>query len=438
MPRKRIIIAGGGLAGLSCAWHLQRSNIDCHIFEKEKEPGGLCRSKDINSFTFDYDGHLLHFRHAYAFNLIKGLLGKNLAEHQRSAWICSFGRYTRYPFQANLYGLPLPIIKECLVGFIRASKNGKHSAGKDGDFLSWINNTFGRGIARYFMVPYNSKFWTLPPQKITCAWLDGFIPVPSLQEVVDGTIEENKRQFGYSAQFWYPKKGGVSLVPLSLAASIKNIHTQREITGIDIYNRQVEIAFRHREKYDYLITTLPLPQMVSLIKEIPFKVKRLFGKLKWNSIFNLNLGIEKKDYSGRHWIYFPQKEFCFFRVGFFHNFSDYVCPEGKSALYAEVSYSKQKPIDKKMIVSKIRKDLDEAGILAAKDRVCAEDVNDIEYGYPIYDKNYQRARSEIIEYLRQYDIFTCGRYGSWKYMSMEDALLDGKNVAERQIAPLIC
>src|SRR3989338_7951047 len=102
MPKKRILILGAGLAGLSAAWHLQKKGIDCQLFEKEPEVGGLCRSKKINNFIFDYSGHLLHFKHKYTFNLVRNLLGNDLLKHQRSAWIYSYGKCTRYPFQANL------------------------------------------------------------------------------------------------------------------------------------------------------------------------------------------------------------------------------------------------------------------------------------------------------------------------------------------------
>ena len=47
---------GAGLAGLSTAWHLQKKGIDCRIFEKEPEVGGLCRSRRFDGFIFDYSG----------------------------------------------------------------------------------------------------------------------------------------------------------------------------------------------------------------------------------------------------------------------------------------------------------------------------------------------------------------------------------------------
>jgi protoporphyrinogen oxidase len=429
MIKKRILILGAGLAGLSTAWHLQKRNIDCQVFEKEKEIGGLCRSKKIDGFTFDCDGHILHFKQPYVFNLIKDVLGNNLIEHQRNAWIYSNNRYSRYPFQANLYGLPLSIIKECLLGFIMASEDGHPREKKDLNFSNWINYTFGNGISRHFMAPYNKKFWTIPPYELTCEWLDGFIPVPSLSELVDGTIEESKRQFGYSAHFWYPQGSGISCVPLALASSIKNIYTGCSIVEIDINKKEIKMASGNREKFDFLISTIPLPEMAHLIKGLPGEILSSLKKLRWNSVFNLNLGVEKKDYSVRHWIYFPQKDLSFFRVGFFHNFSNRLAPQDKSSLYVEVSYSKNKRIDKNNMPSRIKEDLIKVGILTPKDKICAQDINDIKYGYPIYDKNYGSARERILKYLHGHDVVTCGRYGSWRYFSMEDTIIDGKEVA---------
>ena len=420
---------GAGLSGLSVAWHLQKKGIDCQIFEKESGVGGLCRSKKINGFTFDCDGHLLHFKHHYTFNLIKNLLKDNLAEHQRSAWVYSRGRYIHYPFQANLYGLPPSIVKECLLGFIDTLKDGKPKK-KNPNFLDWINYTFGRGIARHFMVPYNKKFWTISPQELTCEWLDGFIPVPSLGQILEGTIEESKRQFGYNARFWYPKEGGISQLPLAFAGKVKHIYINCNIVEIDLAKREIKLASGNREKFDFLIFTISLPEIRYLIKGLPGEVTLLLKKLRWNSIFNLNLGIERRDFFGRHWIYFPQKEVSFFRLGFFHNFSSFLAPRDKSSLYIELSYSRDKPIDKSDITSHIKEDLKKVGILTAQDKICAQDINDIKYGYPIYDKNYREAREIILEYLSRNNIIPCGRYGSWRYFSMEDTILDGKRIAE--------
>lgn len=429
MSRKKIIILGAGLAGLSAAWHLQRKKIDCLIFEKESEVGGLCRSKKMKGFTFDYDGHLLHFRQRYAFDLVKDLLGDNLAEHKRSAWIHSYGRLTRYPFQANLYGLPPRIVKECLSSFVEAQNSGISK--QNGNFLHWIHAAFGKGIARHFMVPYNRKFWTVSPEELTCDWLEGIIPIPTLSQIIEGTVEESKRQFGYNARFWYPKKGGINQLPQAFAKQIKNIHTNSKVKAIDLARKEIQLACGRKEKFDFLISTIPLPELPHLFDGIPVAVSAEFRKLRWNSVFNLNLGIERKDSSGWHWIYFPQKKSCFFRVGFPHNISLDLVPQEKSSLYVEVSYSKEKPIDKDRIIPLIMRDLKDCGILLKEDSVCAQDINDMRYGYPIYDSNYRASRQKIFDFLAMNNVISCGRYGGWRYMSMEDVILEGKEISEK-------
>ncbi len=429
MSKKRMFILGAGLAGLSAAWFLQKNHVDCQILEKESEIGGLCRSRKINGFVFDLDGHLLHFKHRSVFNLVKRLMGSNLARYQRSAWVYAYGRFIPYPFQANLHSLPHPVIKDCIFELIHSDRNACVKSKERQNFLDWINYTFGKGIAKYFMVPYNTKFWTISPDKLNCDWVEGFVPVPTFDQMIEGGMNENKKRFGYNAQFWYPKKGGINQVVKALAGQIKNIRVNSRIVEIDPVNKVIKMASGDKEKFDYLISTIPLPELPGLIKGMPLKVCRAFNKLRWNSIFNLNIGLNGKDISGRHWTYFPEEELCYFRVGFPHNFSSSLAPAGKSSLYVEVSYSKDKPLDRGNIVQRIKKDLKKTGLLPFEDRICAEDINDIKYGYPIYDKNYRIAREEAIKFLIQNNIMPCGRYGSWRYMSMEDTILDGRFAA---------
>lgn len=428
MGNNKILILGAGLTGLSTAWHLQKKGIDCKVFEKESEVGGLCRSKKVDGFSFDYSGHLLHFRNCYTFNLVRSLLGNNLIEHQRSAWIYTNKRYIPYPFQAHLYSLPAKVKKECLTGLIKASNNGSKTKELKNNFLHWINSTFGKGIAKHFLIPYNTKFWTVAPQEMTCEWLDGFVPVPSLRQMVEGAFKDSKRDFGYNVKFWYPKIEGIASLPNALASCIKNVYTNCEVTGIDLIKKEIILSGLRKERFDYLISTIPLPEIPKLIRGMPAKILPSFDKLRWNSIFNLNLGIESRSDDKKHWVYFPGKSTSFFRVGFFHNFSSYIAPRSKGSLYVEVAYPQDKHIDTK-IIPQLKDELRQVGILNGNG-ICAEDIRQIKYGYLIYDHNYRLARLNILNFLKQNDIISCGRYGSWRYMSMEDVILDGKNTAD--------
>ena len=108
-----------------------------------------------------------------------------------------------------------------------------------------------------------------------------------------------------------------------------------------------------------------------------------------------------------------------------------MAPEGRGALYAEISYSKDRPLNKSAIALRVAADLKKVGLRKDGDAIFLQDIVDIKYGYPIYDTEYGQRRAEILEYLRSRNVLSCGRYGSWRYMSMEDVLLEGKTILER-------
>jgi protoporphyrinogen oxidase len=249
--------------------------------------------------------------------------------------------------------------------------------------------------------------------------------------VLEGTLEESQRLFGYNARFWYPETGGINQLPLAFKSQIKNLYTNSRVSEIDTANKNIKFSSGDKEPYDLLISTLPLPELPSIIKTLPLQLKSSFKKLNWNSIFNLNLGIDRTNCLNRHWVYFPQGEISFFRVGFPHNFSSSLTPQNKTSLYAEVAYSKDKPIDKPRIIKRIIEDLKKLQIINHEQDILAQDSNDITYGYPVYDKDYGQARKQILEFLCHNDIIPCGRYGSWRYLSMEDVILEGRDVAKK-------
>lgn len=416
------------MAGLSAAWHLKQRGIEPAVFEKEETAGGLCRSKQAGKFVFDYCGHLLHFRKSHTLELVRRLLKDNLACHERNAWINNSGTFLRFPFQANLCALPRKIALECLLEFIHAGKLSR-AGNSQANFQKWINATFGKGIARHFMVPYNRKFWSAPLSGMSCPWSDKFIPQPSLHDIINGFFAESDKRFGYNATFWYPLKGGIEQLPRAFEREIGGISKGCHISGINLKKKEITIKGRGRERFDTLISTLPLPDLMKIVYPLPRRVQDSLKRLRWNSIFNLNLGLEGECQGNRHWVYFPKKETIFFRVGFFHNFSDNNTPSGKSSLYAEVSYPQNKRINGKDIAKQALKDLYRSGILSKENKVLVSDVNDIKYGYPIYDRYYPGATAAVKTFLSRNNVFACGRYGSWEYMSMEDTILDGKRVS---------
>lgn len=423
------VIIGAGLTGLSAACHLKGDYI---LLEQNLVPGGMASSDNIEGFVFDRAGHLLHFQEEYVKKLLDSIeSGSALIRHKRFSWILSNNVYTRYPFQVNTYKLPPRIIKDCLVEMVKAKSFSKNKNSID-NLRDWILQNFGEGIARHFMFPYNRKLWQIPLHNIAIDWVDKFIPKARLESAIRGAVSDFKKGFGYNRIFYYPDRGGIQTVSDALLSQVQDkVLFGKKVIHICLGSKIITLSGNKKIRFNRIISTMPLPELIKIIKNKPGDIKDKVNGLKYVSVFNLNLGIDRNRISDKHWIYFPERKYIFYRVGFFSNFAESVSPDNKSSLYAEVSYTADKPLRYGCddLTKKIIADLNKAGILKAKDRILAEKRHYIKYAYPVSSKN--SPLETIDKFLKSNGVYSVGRYGSWKYMSMEDCIIHGKITAER-------
>lgn len=427
--QRKVVILGAGLSGLSAAYHLKGK---CEVFEKNSEVGGLCRSIKIDGFTFDYGPHILYTINPYISRLIKGFLRGNLISRQREAWIYhkKYDCYTRFPFQSHLFGLPKDVIKECILDLFQAKMvRGKNKYPKD--YYEWMKNTFGKGITEHLMVPYAKKLWTVDPTLMNYDWIERRVPQPDLDTILDGALGELNRRVGFNNDFWYPNRGGIHALPNAFAKHLSSIKLNRKVIKIDVKRKEMTFKTGENVGYDRLISTLPLPVIVKLIKDIPRKVLIAADDLQHNSILCVNLGIKRHNISNKHWLYFYEKGFSFHRISFQMNFSPYTVPNGMSSVSTEVAYSKYRKISKATIIERVINDLIKAKILNKTDNVVVSDVRDIKYAYIIYDHNHRKNINIIHAYLKKNNIHPCGRFGEWEYFNMDHSILSGKKAADK-------
>ena len=81
-------------------------------------------------------GHLIHLKNPYTKELVASLLPDAFNSHERLAAIYSKQTTTPYPFQANTYGLPPEVVKECVVGFVETLQAPPNGGPKN--FHDWI------------------------------------------------------------------------------------------------------------------------------------------------------------------------------------------------------------------------------------------------------------------------------------------------------------
>lgn len=420
-----VVILGGGLSGLSAAYHIGKGS---EVFEAEDEPGGLLRTRRIGGFCFDYTGHLLHLKDPYARGLVMELLKGNIAEHTRRAAIYSKGVYTGYPFQANTYGLPGDTARQCVEGFMAAP--GRRPGGKrPGNFRDWVLHNFGEGIARHFMLPYNEKLWRLPLSEMSVSGIEPYVPVPEPEDVRRGATSEGAKGLGYNASFYYPVRGGIYSLVEALARSVGDLSLGQRAVELDPHNKTVLFSTGYTAWYDRLISTIPLPELIRIMKDVPAGIREAAERLRYVSVYDVNLGVKRPELSPYHWVYFPEGAFPFYRVGFLDNFSPDMSPEGAGAMYVEVSHVPGEDTDEDELLGGVLSGLMRCGILKGSDEIAVKDVVDIKYAYVVFDPHLERALPAIMEYLGSAGITCIGRYGAWEYSSMEDAILSGRDAA---------
>jgi UDP-galactopyranose mutase len=397
------------------------------VLEKESRPGGHARSHDLDGYVFDYGPHILFTNDPGIETLIRELLGENLRAQERRAFIYhqAYDLYTRFPFQAHLFGLPPPLVKECLVGLVQAVERQARGEFSPSNYEEWMRGFFGDGIAEHLMIPYARKLWTVEPSTMDFNWIGRRVPTPEVDRILIGALTDDVEQVGATAHFWYPWRGGIEALPRALAERVERIEYDCEVRRIDPRGRVLELATGDVIGYGELIFTLPLASLPQFVADLPSDVSNACARLAFQGILNINLGIDRPDLSPYHWVYFYEDTFPFHRVSFPANFSPHNVPAGKSSIAVEVAFRAGHPPDTKKAVEDTIAALRAGGILTRDDRVELTHAEAIEPAYVIYDLLHADAVETVVGWLRTQGIRVAGRFGEWQYFNMDHAMRSG-------------
>ncbi|MCF7899642.1 FAD-dependent oxidoreductase [Candidatus Babeliales bacterium] len=436
-----VVILGAGLTGLSCAYNLEKHGFfDFQIFEKDSYPGGLLRSFKQDGFTFDYTGHLLHVNNNDFYNFLKDISDiNNFDLVTRNSAIFMDNKIVPYPFQMNLAGLDTNIIINCIYDFIN-KKNIKVKS-----FHDWAKKHFGKSITKYFFDPYNSKLLSYDTKKITPSWTGRFVPKTDLRKLLTGALSPDfSKNIGYNSQFYYPKQGGIQFLIDNICKKLKNkIYTNHNAIKIDFLNKIIYFENGNFIKYKKLISTLPLNSLLDKIEErSDTNLKILSKKLLCNSVINFNLGFNTNNLGNKHWIYYPEKQFNFYRIGFWNNINPNSTPENHTAIYGETSCLSGTKTDTQIKILKeqlLEKSIEQAlkKLNLKQSNIATKNILHIKHAYVIYDFWREKNLNQILKSLEHLSINSIGRFGEWKYSSMQEAYLDAKKTTENLLKTLL-
>lgn len=426
-----LLVLGGGLAGLSAA-HASKTERTV-LLEQGARPGGHAVTHRQDGHIFDLTGHWLHLRDPQSLEWIRAL--DPLVQWEpiaRKAELYCDGRHMPYPFQSNLHALSKTKRERCVDSLPSQVPEPSNAT----DFDAFIVERFGAGMAELFFRPYNQKLWGCALTELRPDCMSRFLPQPSLPAIRQGALGPPQVAQGYNSSFYYPKAGGIDHLARALSSRIeasaeRRIALEHKVCAIDLQRREVRAQTPQgdtRWSYDHLISTMPLPELLSCITALPEAIQEAAKKLKWSSWRYLDLGLRAPGPRDCHWMYVPDPDIAFFRVGCSSHACPAMAPPGEASLCVELSDR-----EGTLQLASIEKDLMRVGMLGSPKDIKFVHERRIEYAYVHFDHAYPKVRQEILGWLRAQGVQSIGRYGAWDYGSMEDSLKAGQ-AAARAIA----
>ena len=349
--RVNTLIIGAGITGLSAA---NFGNEDYLILEKENAPGGLCRTFYVKDYIWDYAGHFFHFATKEIRNYFEQYIAQDeMCVCNKKTKIFYGGDLIDYPFQTNIHQLSKQEFIECLYDLFFKSEKKQYN-----NFEEMLYGKFGRAITEKFLKPYNEKLYACNLNELDTDAMGRFFPYANVEQIV-GNMKE-KEDTSYNSWFEYPKKGANTFI-VALLKNLDNskIHLNTQVKKIDIKNKT---AYTKNEKiqYDKLISTIPLNQFLDITHFCEQMKTRV--ELNSNKVLVFNMGFDKKSIiDDIHWIYFPQKDINFYRVGFYDN----ILGTDKLSIYVEIGMSQNQKYDLNIQLKETLMNLKKVGIIDA-------------------------------------------------------------------------
>ncbi|MBE0570240.1 MAG: FAD-dependent oxidoreductase [Ignavibacteriaceae bacterium] len=425
--RTKYLIIGAGLTGLSTAFHL---NDDYILIETSGSPGGTASTLHFKGFKLDNAVHIFYFKDPTILNWIIDTLNVELLETIRKSSVWINNAYVKYPVQYHLAELHWPQRINSMRSILNSSSNKKGINSSD-NFETYSLSAFGNQLTDIFVRPYNEKLFGVPMALLNTDWLGDYIPNYSRMKMLLSVLGIKNNNYGRNSKFYYPLEGGVSTVAQKLSSQLKTSPLYNCILEKVFYDKKYALLSDGTEvKYEYLINTIPLDSFLNNFDSLPSDILASLKLLKRNSTTLLHILGKGKIKKEEHWIYIPDPTIPFYRITIPGNINPANCPADRFALTLEFGgniYENQSVLDKSIAILK------SMGILN-------ENNSDIEFcwklincSYVIYDENRKIALKKIFPFLQRNQIWSIGRYGSWEYSNMEDAILYGRKVAEQII-----
>jgi protoporphyrinogen oxidase len=423
MESVRNLIVGAGISGLATAAF--SPDPDYLVLEADREIGGYCKTVKRDGFVWDYSGHFFHFKHPEIEAWLRARMpGQNIRVVQKRSFISYRGRMIDFPFQKNIHQLPQDEFIDCLhdLFFARAPAalvGGEAARAPETNFKEMLYARFGRSIAEKFLIPYNEKLYACDLATLDRDAMGRFFPHADLVDIVRNMkVADNA---SYNATFSYPEGGAIEYIK-ALASALRPgaIALDEPLVGLDL-NRKVARTPRREISFERLVSSMPFNRLVALagLTHDP-------SIFTWNKVLVFNLGFDRKGPRQPHWVYYPDRERVFYRIGFYDNIFD----TDRMSLYIEIGFPAGVEVDQAAMRARVLEDLRREGLVTDHQLVAEHSVV-MDPAYVHITRASMAEHQRLAALLAEQDVHSIGRYGGWTYCSIEDNMVEARNLVAR-------
>lgn len=416
MKQVKYLIIGAGISGLTAANYLKK---DYLLIEKENEPGGYCRTIHRGDYVWDYAGHFFHFKT----DEFRRLFHENIPEQDiisqtKRTKILYKGQLVDYPFQTNIHQLEKQEFIDCLYDLFQRKEKPEYS-----DFLDMLYGKFGKSIVEKFLRPYNEKLYACDLHQLDKDAMGRFFPYADIPQIIANMKRE--QDSSYNSTFLYPRNGAGSFLDvLYRRLDATEVRLGCTLTRVDAERKLAYTDGGEEISFEYLINTAPLNHFLAMLGTDA--ALELNGRLSYNKVLVFNLGFSKKSAFKEHWIYVPDKDVNYYRIGFYDN----ILSTDKLSMYVEIGYPKDAAVDTEQQLALTLENLKRCGIVTEDNSLIASSTILMDPAYVHIRRDTEAAIAEMKRSLAVSGIHTIGRYGGWTYCSMEDCMLEAKELVQ--------
>jgi len=441
----KIAIIGAGPAGMTAAYELAKelggalSGLD--VYEKDEAVGGLSKTITLWDQKLDLGPHRF-FSHNTSINELWLEVVKQRYEIvERQTRIYYNKRLFDYPIKAfnALNGLGIFEAARCVLSYMATRISPPRDTS---NFEGWVSSRFGKRLYTIFFKTYSERLWGIPCTHLDSDFASQRIKKLSLFEAIKNALFPGKGNEHATLvdQFAYPL-GGTGAVYEAMKSFIESkggkVKTRTGVEKILSSKGTVcSIQLENGEtiKYDQVISTMPLTQMVARLPEVPAEVLKQSGKLKFRNTILVYLKVDRIDLFTDQWLYIHDPSVSFGRVTNFRNWIPSIYGSSQASVLCMEYWCNFEDelwlMEPEEIIRIAKKEIVLAGLVPENMEMEGEVIR-LPRCYPVYFRGYREILKPIQAYLDTISgLHVIGRYGAYKYNNQDHGILMGMRVAE--------